>query len=121
MANSSLLAIMKALLFGTLIGSYIQSYAYYEKSCFPIRAAASHACCAPSAIVRTIGQILLALLDSRGRARIVFHDNKDELIERFSEYGIEKEMLPVELGGTIDLDANGWISQRRSVEMEGID
>jgi hypothetical protein len=94
---------------------------YYEKSCFPIKAAASHACCAPSAIIRTIGSILSALLDSRSRARIVFHDNKDELIERLSEYGIEKEMLPVELGGTIDLDANGWISQRRSVEMEWID
>ena len=36
-------------------------------------------------------------------------------------YGITSEMLPLYMGGSVQLDGTAWIANRRSIEMEEIE
>lgn len=65
--------------------------------------------------------ILSALLDSRGRSRMIIHDVPDSnIVEDLSRYGIQKEMLPTEMGGSYEFNAYEWIANRRAAELEEI-
>jgi hypothetical protein len=49
------------------------------------------------------------------------HDvSENEIVHALSEYGISREMLPTEMGGTVELNPTEWIAQRRAAEMEEI-
>lgn len=64
--------------------------------------------------------VMQALLDRRGRSRLIFHDNKEELVERLSGYGIPKDIVPTTMGGNFEMNPNEWIENQRSIEMEEI-
>ena len=63
----------------------------------------------------------VAFADKRFRARTIAHDvSENEILDVLSKYGIQKEMLPTEMGGSIELNRSEWIANRWAVEMEEI-
>jgi len=91
---------------------YLQKY-------WPVRTISVHVCCAPMVIRRFVMPIVHALVDPWCRSRLQIHNvSENEITNALSEYGIEKEMLPTEMGGTVELNPSEWIAQRRALEME---
>jgi CRAL/TRIO domain len=91
---------------------------YFDKACWPVKCIASHICCAPSIFLKIIKPIINALMGKRNRARQLLHDvPESQLLEVLSDYGIHKEMLPTEMGGTVELDQAEWIAKRRAAEL----
>jgi hypothetical protein len=65
--------------------------------------------------------IIYALMNKQTRSRSVIHDVPDSLIiQDLSIYGILKDMLPIEMGGTIPLNQSEWIFNRRALEIDEI-
>lgn len=92
--------------------TYLQNY-------WPIRTIASHICCPPKIDARFLLPVLIALVDRFTRSRIQMHDvPPSEIISSLAPYGITKEMLPKQMGGSIELFPSEWIANRRAVEME---
>lgn len=90
----------------------------FEKTCLPVRFAAVHTCC-PNAAMNFMRPIMLALTDTRTRARTIVHNVPEStILDALISYGISKEMVPTELGGTIVLNQREWMENRRAVEME---
>jgi hypothetical protein len=98
--------------------SLYKRIAYFDKSCWPVKRIATHACCPPPIYVNIIKPILNAFMDKYARSRILVHDvPESQLLGVLSDYGILKDMLPSELGGTILLDQAAWISSQRAAEL----
>lgn len=92
----------------------------FEKTCLPVRFAAVHSCC-PTATMTVMRPIILALTDKRARARTIVHNvPESKILDALISYGISKEMVPTELGGSIVLNQREWMENRRAVEMEEI-
>jgi hypothetical protein len=92
---------------------------YYGHHAWPIKAIPSHACCPDLALLRFVKPILYALLDRSHRTRGQIHDvAESEILETLSRYGLEKAMLPTQMGGTVELNLEEWIANRRAVEIE---
>lgn len=94
---------------------------YYRKSCWPMKEMPSHSFCSNTFMRRVVKPLLLATMGKAGRCRHTTHDvPKNGMFETMNEFGIEREMLPTSVGGTVDLDK--WlpvfIAQRRAIEME---
>lgn len=65
--------------------------------------------------------VLFALTNKCVRSRVVFHDvPESELLDSLSKFGILKDMVPTDMGGTVLLDRSEWIANRRALEMEEI-
>ncbi len=55
------------------------------------------------------------------RTRNTMHDViPAKLADSLSPFGITKDMLPMHMGGTIQLNPSDWIAERRAIEMEEI-
>lgn len=94
--------------------------AEFEKCCMPIRFVAAHSCC-PSMIMCVMRPILLALTDKRMRTRTLIHNVQEtEIFDALISYGITKDMLPTEMGGTVPLNQREWMANRIATEMEEI-
>lgn len=95
----------------------------FEKTCLPSRLACVHICCPSSVVMRVLKPIILALKTKYSRFRMNFHNVPDtEIANVLTEYGIQKHMLPTEMGGTIPLNIYQaeWIATRRAIEMTEI-
>jgi hypothetical protein len=78
---------------------------YFETSCWPIRNCSFHLCCPPSDTLRALKPVLLASMDATSRARMLIHTvPESELLSVLAFFGIQKEMLPTDLGGTLMLN-----------------
>ena len=94
---------------------------YLCRNCWPIKTMPTHICCAPKILVKILKPIINAVLDKEARMRLLMHNvPESEIPEVLTRYGIFKDMLPTEMGGTIRLDHSEWIANRRAVEMEEI-
>jgi len=86
---------------------------------WPVKTIAAHVCCSPRIIHRLVYPALHALLSPWCRSRTKMHDvPESEIINVLSNYGIPKEILPTEMGGTVELNPAEWIAHRRAAEME---
>ena len=66
-------------------------------------------------------QILSAVMDKESRARMLFHTvPENELFSVLSEYGLQQDMLPTDMGGSLEFDMSEWIENRRANELEEI-
>jgi hypothetical protein len=45
----------------------------------------------------------------------------EQIADELSSFGITREMLPTQMGGSIVLNPSEWIAKRRAVEMEEIE
>lgn len=89
---------------------------------FPMKMLASHICCMPRIVSRVVSPVVNALLNKELRTRLLVHTApSSEILQALSMYGIERHMLPVEMGGTIEFDQVEWIENRRALEMEEIE
>ena len=71
--------------------------------------------------VKIILPILNTLTNKHTRSRKLVHDvPESQLLDVLSDYGILKDMLPTEMGGTVLLDQAEWIASRRAAELEEI-
>lgn len=78
-------------------------------------------CCPSGVVCRVLAPLVAAMKDKSTRARTLFHDVPEkDIVEVLSAYGIEKEMLPTEMGGTVGFSQEEWVANRRAVEMEEI-
>jgi hypothetical protein len=65
--------------------------------------------------------ILYSLMGKHIRSRMLLHDfPENELLGVLSEYGIPMNVLPTEMGGTLQFNQAEWIANRRATELEGI-
>jgi hypothetical protein len=96
-------------------------WAALQAHSWPTRVIASHICCAPRIITRLVKPIIHSFTDKRTRTRSLMHDESpSEIVGVLSKYGITKDMLPSEMGGTIQNHQLEWIADRRAIELEEI-
>jgi len=94
---------------------------YFERSAWPIRKCSSHVCCPDSYTLRILKPIVFATKDKEARARTLFHTVPEgQLLSVLSNYGLEKDMLPTDVGGSMKFDQRSWIEDRRAAELEEI-
>lgn len=66
-------------------------------------------------MLRALKPVLLAKMDATSRARMLLHTvPESELLSVLAFFGIQKEMLPTDLGGTLMLNQKEWIAKRRA-------
>jgi len=66
-------------------------------------------------------QIMSAVAGKESRARTLFHTvPENELFSVLSEYGLQQDMLPTDMGGSLEFDMLEWIENRRAAELEEI-
>jgi len=95
---------------------------YFESSVWPLRRCSNHICCPESYTLRALKPILFAVSDKEIRSRTVFHTvPESKLFTVLSEYGLESDMLPTEMGGSMKFDQQLWIENRRAAELEESD
>lgn len=92
----------------------------FDMNSWPVKVTACHCCIAPWFMVRIVKPLLNALRDKQSRSSTLIHDPESHMPEVLSNYGILKEMLPTEMGGTVQLDHAEWISNRRAAELKEI-
>jgi hypothetical protein len=52
-------------------------------------------------------------MDKETRTRLLAHEESaSETLEALSPYGIKNDMLPIEMGGSIEFDQLEWIEKR---------
>ena len=92
---------------------------YFLKTCWPMNFLANHQCGASSIISRIVRPVMQALMDRRGRSRMVIHNGpQKEILDELSAYGILKDMLPTEMGGEVKFSQSEWIANRHAAELE---
>jgi len=92
---------------------------YLATNVWPIRPPSGHTCCPPKILVWLFKPIAFALLGKEARNRNTMHNIPPEQVaEALSSFGITKEMLPIQMGGSVQLDPSEWIAKRRAIEME---
>jgi hypothetical protein len=100
---------------------YLDGMAYFDRTSWPVKVIACHLCCPPWIMVNVIQPLLNAVCDKRLRERKQEHNvHESQILSVLSPYGIMKDMLPTEMGGTIELNQSEWIANRRATELEEI-
>jgi hypothetical protein len=99
-------------------GRLYERMTYFDMKCWPVKIIARHVCVAPWFVVNIIKPIRYALIDKHTRSRILIHDGPEsQILDVLSDYGILKDMLPTEMGGTVRFDQAEWIANRRAAEL----
>ena len=85
---------------------FVRHVPYYFRFCWPAPNIPTHKCCS-NLFMRKVGlPLAYSAMSKADRARTIIHDVPDsELIETLSQYGIMAHMLPINMGGLVDLDA----------------
>lgn len=84
----------------------------------PIKVTAGHSCCPPVVVSRVVFPVVLAFIDTWLLCRTLIHNvPESEIVSALEEFGIQREMLPTIMGGTVELNPSEWIAQRRAAEM----
>jgi hypothetical protein len=92
----------------------------FESTCWPCRFDCFHCFSETKFLFHIFRPIVSALQSKESRARTVWHSNVPGrgILPVLSEYGITGDMVPTELGGTIQLNPSEWVAHRRAIEME---
>ena len=92
---------------------------YLYRFCWPVKAMGIHVVSQPKILTRLLKPIFLALISKDERSRLKFHDIPDcEVVETLAGYGLLQHMLPREMGGSVDLNQQEWIANRRAIELQ---
>ena len=97
------------------------AFGRFTRNCVPVVYKAAHICHKP-AVCKFIKPVYYAVIDKRSRSRTIIHDAEGErqTLDALSEYGIPADVLPIVMGGTVELNMPEWILERRCVEIEGV-
>eukprot|EP00527_Entomoneis_sp_CCMP2396_P007641 CAMPEP_0198141926 /NCGR_PEP_ID=MMETSP1443-20131203/4845_1 /TAXON_ID=186043 /ORGANISM="Entomoneis sp., Strain CCMP2396" /LENGTH=126 /DNA_ID=CAMNT_0043804815 /DNA_START=1 /DNA_END=378 /DNA_ORIENTATION=+ len=70
----------------------------------PARLSAIHVC-RPPTFVKIIWMFMKMLMRKRTMQRVLFHFGEEcEVLEKLATFGLERNMLPVEVGGDVEVD-----------------
>lgn len=97
-------------------------WAYFMSSCWPIKLIANHLVRAPTMILRFAKPIIHSFVSKEFRTRTLSHNavTERDILHVLWSYGLQEEMLPTQMGGSIVLDQEEWIANRRAAELEEI-
>jgi hypothetical protein len=102
-------------------GKLCERMTYFDMNCWPVKIVARHVFVAPWFVVNVIKPIRFALIDKETRSRIKIHDvPESQILDTLSGYGIRKEALPTDMGGSITLEQAEWIADHRALELDEI-
>jgi CRAL/TRIO domain len=81
----------------------------------PVRLSAFHLCQPPS-FFKLIFPIVKLFLTNRTKQRLKVHfaSTADEIAATLASFGLSRDDLPEQIGGTVNLDVEKWLKQRRS-------
>jgi len=84
------------------------------KGCIPIRLSAIHIC-HPPVVFDLIFPVVKVLMGSKLRKKIQLNSGSEEkVLEKFEQkFGMKRNDLPTELGGSLVLDQDQWLDERR--------
>jgi hypothetical protein len=101
-----------------LDGNLYRGYMHLIKDAFPVSARATHLVGLSPAMLKIL-RVAIRSWNREFRSRTVLHDvPESQLVEALAQYGIPKEVIPVELGGTYEHDHSKWLAKRRAIEKE---
>lgn len=84
------------------------------KGLLPVRMSAFHVC-QPPIYSRLIWPIVKIFLGERLRKRVQVHGGSQEVVlDKLARFGLSKDVLPSELGGTVELDHDLWSRDLRA-------
>jgi hypothetical protein len=93
---------------------------YYKRS-WPVRMTSSHICCPARIPIKILKPIIHVILGKELRSRVRIHDvPESDIAQILCGFGILKDMLPIHMGGTVELNQSEWIANRRAAELEEI-
>ena len=96
--------------------SLVQLLANSIRGVLPVRVSAIHIFHAPY-LFEVLFDVVSILLGERLTNRMKMYSGEDEMIQdQLTDFGILSSHLPIELGGTIQLNQDQWIAER---EKEG--
>mmetsp|Transcript_14728 Transcript_14728/g.30362 ORF Transcript_14728/g.30362 Transcript_14728/m.30362 type:complete len:289 (-) Transcript_14728:355-1221(-) len=80
----------------------------------PIRASAIHLCRPPS-FFKLVLVFVRLMTSKRTQKRMLVHFGDEKtVLEKIANYGLDKDMVPTDLGGNVKLDVVSWLEQRKS-------
>jgi CRAL/TRIO domain len=82
------------------------------RGCLPVRVSGIHLCHMPT-FFSIIFPIIKVFLGQKLRQRITLHQGSVEhVLDRLQAYGLTRDHLPEQLGGTVPLDQEKWVDDR---------
>ena len=80
----------------------------------PLRLSAMHLCRPPS-FFKIIFAFMKLFMKERVKKRMLVHfGSTEQVLEKLAAYGLTKDVLPTELGGTVKLDLVQWLTERKA-------
>jgi hypothetical protein len=99
-------------------GNVYRAHMHLIKDAFPVSARATHFVGLSPAFSKILRVAMLSW-NREFRSRVVVHDVPEcQLVEALADYGIFKEVVPVELGGTFVYDHSEWLAKRCAIEKQ---
>ena len=86
------------------------------KACLPIRLSAMHICHPPT-FFAMVFPLMKLFMGERLRKRIQVHTGNDEkVLNHIEKFGLTRDTLPTDLGGTVTLNPKEWVQTRLAAE-----
>lgn len=89
------------------------------RDCWPVKVVAEHNMCVPEEVIRLFVPLTQAAKGRDLRSRSVFHEGPDsDVLGKLASHGIFSNMLPSDIGGTVEISIGEWMANRRKAESE---
>ena len=83
--------------------------------CLPIRVGGFHIIQPPWFFAKIVFPIMKVVMPERMRKRVRLHSGSEEkILEELKEFGMDKDVLPSEIGGDVILDTDQWVRDMKS-------
>eukprot|EP00574_Skeletonema_japonicum_P012968 CAMPEP_0201713528 /NCGR_PEP_ID=MMETSP0593-20130828/339_1 /ASSEMBLY_ACC=CAM_ASM_000672 /TAXON_ID=267983 /ORGANISM="Skeletonema japonicum, Strain CCMP2506" /LENGTH=303 /DNA_ID=CAMNT_0048202685 /DNA_START=23 /DNA_END=934 /DNA_ORIENTATION=+ len=80
--------------------------------CIPVRMGAFHICHPPWFFEKVVFPIIKVVMPDRMRKRLRTHcGSQEKVLESLKKFGLEREVLPSDIGGDVILDVDGWLQE----------
>jgi hypothetical protein len=90
----------------------------YNRDCWPIKVNADHNLCLSQEMALSILPLSRPAKGKELRLRSIIHDVPEtEILGSLAEFGMSKDLLPVEIGGKIEFSIAEWLANRREGEL----
>lgn len=85
----------------------------FVKGSLPVRLSGMHFC-RPTRILSTVFPLIKFLMGEHLRKRIKVHSRSESRAQaELDKYELYKDVIPQEVGGTVELDHDRWLEERR--------
>jgi len=82
--------------------------------CIPVRVSAFHICHPPWFFGHVIFPLIKVIMPERMRKRLRVHSGSEEkVLEQLKKFGLDREVLPSDIGGDVILDMDGWLQESK--------